>query len=95
MSSQRNLLKNFFDCYAGAVGGKDLPLAYHDRSDAWLLALLPKWLLSGRCRLDIEIPEADNVLAYLFNEELGAVVQVTEDRLKAVHHFAAHRLAGR
>ncbi|MEQ8955961.1 MAG: phosphoribosylformylglycinamidine synthase, partial [Gammaproteobacteria bacterium] len=88
------LLKNFFDCMQELLE-KDLLLAYHDRSDGGLFATLAEMAFAGRCGLDIEIPEADDVLAYLFNEELGAVVQVTEDRLEAVQAiFAAHGLAG-
>lgn len=87
------LLKSFFDCMQELLE-KELLLAYHDRSDGGLFATLAEMAFAGRCGLDIEISEAD-MLAYLFNEELGVVVQVTEDRLEAVNAiFAAHGLAG-
>ncbi|WP_334106529.1 phosphoribosylformylglycinamidine synthase [Methylobacillus sp.] len=52
-------------------------LAYHDRSDGGLFATLVEMAFAGRCGLEIDITElgADAVAA-LYNEELGAVLQV-------------------
>jgi len=59
-----------------------LLLAYHDRSDGGALVALIEMALAGHCGLDIGLDGwADNVLAALFSEELGALVQVrTSDR---------------
>ena len=54
-----------------------LLLAYHDRSDGGLLAAVCEMAFAGRCGVDLELDGAD-LLADLFNEELGAVVQLRE-----------------
>lgn len=62
-------------------------LAYHDRSDGGLFATLCEMAFASRCGLDIDLDyvvnaavakgsDKANVLSVLFNEELGAVVQV-------------------
>nr|WP_296750831.1 phosphoribosylformylglycinamidine synthase [Thioalkalivibrio sp.] len=50
--------------------------AYHDRSDGGLIVTLLEMAFAGRCGLDITVPAADAALPWLFNEELGAVVQL-------------------
>ncbi|MCB1802629.1 MAG: phosphoribosylformylglycinamidine synthase, partial [Gammaproteobacteria bacterium] len=55
----------------------DLLLAYHDRSDGGLFTTLVEMAFAGRCGLDIDLAGlAGDDLAVLFNEELGAVLQV-------------------
>jgi phosphoribosylformylglycinamidine synthase len=49
-------------------------LAYHDRSDGGLLATLCEMMFASRCGLAIEL-DGDPVSG-LFNEEIGAVLQV-------------------
>jgi phosphoribosylformylglycinamidine synthase len=57
-------------------------LAYHDRSDGGLFTTLCEMAFSGRAGLQVNIhdgagdAENNNTLAVLFNEELGAVIQV-------------------
>ncbi|MEM7077894.1 MAG: phosphoribosylformylglycinamidine synthase [Pseudomonadota bacterium] len=51
-------------------------LAQHDRSDGGLLVTLLEMAFAARCGLDIALPSATAVLDYLFNEEIGVVVQV-------------------
>ncbi len=57
-------------------------LAYHDRSDGGLLTTLAEMMFAGRKGVEINLDsiiENDNeILAALFNEELGAVIQVNE-----------------
>jgi phosphoribosylformylglycinamidine synthase len=51
--------------------------AYHDRSDGGLLVTLLEMAFAGHCGLDIDIDAlGQDRLAALFNEELGAVVQI-------------------
>lgn len=61
---------------------QQLLLAYHDRSDGGLLATLTEMAFAARAGLNIELParaaDDDAVLAALFAEELGAVIQVRE-----------------
>ena len=57
-----------------------LLLAYHDRSDGGLYTTLVEMSLAGHTGVDIEcaqmFSDADDLLAWLFNEELGVVLQV-------------------
>ncbi|WP_395684233.1 phosphoribosylformylglycinamidine synthase [Dokdonella sp.] len=54
-----------------------LLLAYHDRSDGGALVALIEMAFAGHCGLDIGLDGwGDSVLASLFSEELGALVQV-------------------
>ena len=84
-----------------------LALAYHDRSDGGLFVAICEMAFAGRCGISVElratlaerrsggVPEA-GVLAGLFTEELGALVQVREaDALEAIDTFARHGVAAR
>ncbi len=52
-------------------------VAYHDRSDGGLFATLAEMAFAGHCGLDVNISSlGGDPLAVLFNEELGAVLQV-------------------
>jgi len=79
------LLAGFFQAIQGAVAAGEL-LAYHDRSDGGLFTTLCEMAFAGHCGIDITLPISPllDPLAFLFNEELGAVIQVPADRLKAV-----------
>lgn len=68
------LLKGFVNALIALHHDVDV-LAYHDRSDGGLLATVAEMAFAGRCGADIKISGSD-VLAELFNEELGAVFQV-------------------
>lgn len=64
---------------AGAV------LAYHDRSDGGLLTTLAEMSFAGRCGVDVDLGGlGGDVLAALFNEELGAVLQVRAEDVATV-----------
>ena len=69
-------LAAFFD-QVQALLDEALLLAYHDRSDGGLFACLCECAFAGRVGLELELPCAPAAaLAYLFNEEPGAVLQV-------------------
>lgn len=75
-------LAGFFDAIQ-ALGRRGLLLAYHDRSDGGLFATLCEMAFAARTGLDIDIGSpaarssaAHEALPALFNEELGAVVQI-------------------
>jgi len=76
-------LKNFFDLIQ-ALNANDLLLAYHDRSDGGLFVTLAEMAFAGHCGIDIQIAELldveSNAIDVLFNEEPGAVLQVSRDR---------------
>jgi len=66
-------------------------LAYHDRSDCGLFTTLCEMAFAGRCGLEIDLSGlAQQDLEVLFNEELGAVLQVrhsdSDDVLNALEH---------
>ena len=88
-------LKNFFDAMQALVAERKL-LAYHDRSDGGLITTLAEMAFAGNCGVDMDISAlGDNDLAVLFNEELGAVIQVSESELSAVREvLKAHDLLG-
>lgn len=68
-------LKKFF--YAiQQLKQDDLLLAYHDRSDGGLITTLCEMAFAGHCGVDINLAGLGGPLALLFNEELGAVIQV-------------------
>ena len=85
-------LKGFFDAIQSLNAAGKL-MAYHDRSDGGLWATLCEMAFAGRCGLDIQLPEGD-AIAQLFNEELGAVIQVASSDVDAVKAaFAQANLA--
>jgi len=60
-------------------------LAYHDRSDGGLLATLAEMAFAGRAGVDVDVTALPGtLLGRLFNEELGAVLQVAEDAVERV-----------
>ncbi len=87
-------LKSFFHAIQEA-SADGLLLAYHDRSDGGAIVCLIEMALAGHCGLDIELSGwADNMLRGLFNEELGAIVQIRQrDRESFVGLMQRHGLA--
>lgn len=62
-------------------------LAYHDRSDGGLFATLAEMMFASRLGVSLNLSslleaEGANVWNVLFNEELGAVLQVRADRVE-------------
>jgi phosphoribosylformylglycinamidine synthase len=74
-------LRAFFDLIQ-AARADGLLLAYHDRSDGGALAALFEMAFASRTGLEISLDGwGDDPFKALFNEELGAVVQIAaEDR---------------
>ncbi len=65
-------------------------LAYHDRSDGGLLVTLLEMAFAGRCGLQIEVSGlTGSALETLFNEEIGAVVQIAGSQLEFLRSRAA------
>ncbi|NQU38995.1 MAG: phosphoribosylformylglycinamidine synthase [Lentisphaerae bacterium] len=62
-----------------------LLLAYHDRSDGGLFTTLAEMAFGGHRGMTVDLSGlADSPLALLFNEELGAVLQVADAQLDGV-----------
>jgi phosphoribosylformylglycinamidine synthase len=69
-------LKSLFNLVQEA-NANGLLLAYHDRSDGGVIVTLLEMAFAGHCGLEIHLDGwAEAALRALFNEELGAVVQV-------------------
>jgi phosphoribosylformylglycinamidine synthase len=68
-------------------------LAYHDRSDGGLIATLAEMAFAGRSGLHIDLSSlTGDDLSVLFNEELGAVIQVAGAHADAVYQQLAQAL---
>ena len=69
-------LRGFFRAVQALRRGRWL-VAYHDRSDGGLFAALAEMAFAGRCGFDIDLSSLDGAdVEILFNEELGATLQV-------------------
>jgi phosphoribosylformylglycinamidine synthase len=66
---------------------KNLVIAYHDRSDGGLFATLVEMAFAGRCGIEVDLGETHHAAAALFNEELGAVLQVRDENLADVRNI--------
>ncbi|MDF3130903.1 phosphoribosylformylglycinamidine synthase [Kiritimatiellaeota bacterium B1221] len=81
--------KAFFSILQDLIANKKL-LSYHDRSDGGLLATLAEMAFAGRKGIEIDLSDRSDQtdpsdpLATLFAEELGAVIEVSEENLKHV-----------
>ncbi|MDP3816711.1 phosphoribosylformylglycinamidine synthase, partial [Pseudomonas sp.] len=75
-------LKAFFAVIQGLNADGSL-LAYHDRSDGGLLVSALEMAFAGHCGLNLFLDALadgrEDLAAVLFNEELGAVIQVHQD----------------
>ncbi len=65
--------------------------AYHDRSDGGLLVTLLEMAFAGHCGLDIDAAASGKAatIAYLFAEEPGVVVQVSDTDRNEFHDLLA------
>ena len=84
-------LKAFYNVIQQLVA-EDKLLAYHDRSDGGLFAALVEMAFAARCGLNVDLTSlvANQVdvneasIRALFNEELGAVIQIDKQDVAAV-----------
>jgi phosphoribosylformylglycinamidine synthase len=77
-------LKGFYEGVQALVAN-DQVVAYHDKGDGGLLVTLAEMAFAGHCGVNANIEAlGEDTLAALFNEELGAVIQVRNDDLDAV-----------
>ncbi len=88
-------LKKFFNAIQ-QLKQDNVLLAYHDRSDGGLITTLCEMAFAGHCGLDITLAGLGDALPVLFNEELGAVIQVrhcdVEDVLAVLReHELSHK----
>ena len=77
-------LKGFFSAIQSGIASEAF-LAYHDRSDGGLVTTLSEMCFAGGCGIDVDLSALGaSPIKTLFNEELGAVVQVPVSRLDDV-----------
>lgn len=79
------LLKQFFAAIQ-ALRDNRLLLAYHDRSDGGLWVTLCEMAFAGHAGITVDLHGlGDNALQVLFNEELGAVIQIDNGNREQVN----------
>ena len=67
------------------LNARDMLLAYHDRSDGGLLATAAEMIFASRLGISLALSETRReLLAQLFSEEAGALVQVAKSKLTQV-----------
>lgn len=63
--------------------------SYHDRSDGGLLTTVAEMAMAGGSGATITVPPDADPVAYLFNEELGMVVECPNDRMAEARNILA------
>ena len=81
-------LKGFFNAMQTLVRDEKL-IAYHDISDGGLFTTVVEMAFAGHTGVDIDLSKltsaSGNDVDVLFNEELGAVIQIRESDADAIH----------
>ena len=78
-----DLLKKGFNAIQECIS-KELILSGHDRSDGGLITTLLEMAFAGNCGLDIELRGNGTSIEHLFSEELGLVVECTQEKVQEV-----------
>jgi phosphoribosylformylglycinamidine synthase len=88
-----SILKGFFLAVQQLVNEKRL-LAYHDRSDGGLFTSIVEMAFAGKTGVDIHLDAlSGSAIELLFNEELGAVVQISvAQKEQVLKVFAKHKI---
>jgi phosphoribosylformylglycinamidine synthase len=74
---------------------EDLLLAYHDRSDGGLFVTLAEMAFGAHHGIRAQVDElGDDPLAVLFSEELGMVIQVTDQAIPRVNEILTRHQVG-
>ena len=81
-------LKGFFNAMQTLVREEKL-IAYHDISDGGLFTSVVEMAFAGHTGVDVDLTKltskSGNDVDVLFNEELGAVIQIRESDVDAIH----------
>jgi len=88
------LLKGFYNAMQALVADSKL-LAYHDRSDGGLFTTIAEMAFTGHTGVTVDLATlTGSDIEALYNEELGAVIQVANSDLEAVKAvFEQHGVA--
>jgi len=76
--AEAEILKQFFNAVQ-TLNAENKILAYHDRSDGGLFTTLAEMAFAGHTGIELE----QKTIEFLFNEELGAVLQIKESDFEA------------
>ncbi|RHZ84890.1 hypothetical protein Glove_74g198 [Diversispora epigaea] len=83
-----NTIKSFFQGIQNArKDDNEIILAYHDRSDGGLFTTIAEMSFAGHVGVNINLEnilKENDVIRALFNEELGAVIQISQQNLEKV-----------
>ncbi|KZT22186.1 phosphoribosylformylglycinamidine synthase [Neolentinus lepideus HHB14362 ss-1] len=90
-----NVLKAFFNgCQVVREKTPGAVLAYHDRSDGGLFVTIAEMAFAGHVGVEVSLDALGyvnaNVVSALFNEELGAVMQISQRHLGDVSNAFVH-----
>jgi len=78
------LLQNFFTAIQ-ELSERGMLLAYHDRSDGGLIACVAEMIFASRLGVSLQLDGSkQQLLAQLFSEEAGSVIQVAKSKLTQV-----------
>ncbi|MDN5862711.1 MAG: phosphoribosylformylglycinamidine synthase, partial [Salinisphaera sp.] len=81
-------VRGFFAVVQALAGAGEI-LAYHDRSDGGVFAAVCEMAFASRAAVAVDLPGGSHPLGALFSEELGAVLQVRDERAdKVIDVFA-------
>ena len=82
-----SLIKSFFDGIQ-YLNKKNKILAYHDRSDGGVITTILEMAFAGHCGIDLNLEAEEESFKFLFNEELGAVIQIlNDDVIEILNYF--------
>jgi len=90
------LIKNFFKGIQ-FLNKENKLLAYHDRSDGGLITSALEMAFAGHCGLRLVFPieggtDQHKISKFLFNEELGALIQVHNKDIKFIQEYLGGEL---
>lgn len=83
-----NLLKRAFEAVQELVSQGQV-LSVHDRSDGGLITNILEMAFAGNCGVSLSLPRGADPISYLFNEELGLVIECSD--LEKVTRFLVER----
>jgi len=84
-------LKDFFNAIQ-SLNRQGKIVAYHDRSDGGLFTTVCEMAFAGHTGLDIHLDSlGGNIFASLFNEELGAVIEVKSSDVASVQQYLSQQ----
>ncbi|MCB1581941.1 MAG: phosphoribosylformylglycinamidine synthase [Marinicella sp.] len=80
---QPQYLKNLFGFMSEAINQR-LLLACHDKSDGGLIATVAEMAFAGHCGVRINVLAQQSTESFLFNEEPGVVIEVSDGSIDAL-----------